>query len=502
MDQGFQPAIDYVDGVPVVSADLESPATATLLFAIGMRDETPRTAGVAHLIEHVVMRRVGRVTAMNNAFTDTDTIRFVVAGSDAEIVDFLGRVCEAIAWLPQCTEDDVAPERLTIGKELGEGAEEGFPGPLAFRYGLADLGLVDFGQVTYRTVPVDAVRAFAQTWLHAGNAVVTITGPVPPDLRLPLPGGERRPDRAVTAPVRADLPGWSSSAFAPVALNFELDGTTAEIGLAQACIEAAMLRVLRVERHLVYSAGVVGFGIDHDRVNLTVILDPDPESIPATVDAAVRVLYAIASEGPDSDDHAHAVEALVSSARHLAARAGWLEGVAAAVVRGRTPPVFAEEVAAVAETKPERIGAMISESLGSLIVTVRADGLPDDITQGLALPVIMTERRYVPERVADFIGPSFRDRIVVLSPRFGSGLRGVTLFVSDDALAFLTPDGVYEIPLEDVVLVGRRTNGTLNLILRNGLSYQLTPSQWRDPRGRIARALTRIPAECYYERAD
>jgi predicted Zn-dependent peptidase len=503
--EDFSPTVTLIDGVPVVSAPLEPVATATLIFTVGARDATARTAGIPHLVEHVVMRRVGRVSAPHNAVTDADSIQFFVSGSDAEIVDFLARVAEAIAWLPQCTEDDVAPERRTIGAELGANGEEVAIGPLVIRYGLVDLGVVDFGQPTYRTLSVGAVHDFARRFLHRGNAAVTITGAVPNGLRLPLPEGTRRPARDIPPTIREDLPGWATSYAAPLALNLELRGSQAQAIVTGACLEAFLYRALREELGIVYSVHSHGFGLDDELVNLSLALDPDPDSIPAALETAVRGLQAIASSGPDPEDLRHVRDGLASTTDHHAARIEWLSVVATGEARGRRDdvPTYADAAAQLQAVTSDDVQNVVAEALASLLVTVGIPDLPPDLPHALGLRMLEAERRFVPENINRSFPASSGRSFGLLAPRLRRGLRGFRVFASEHVIAEIAPDGaVFEAPLADVVAVARRADGAVTLATSTGRFFYIQPADWKDPRGWLARALSTIPAEAFYDRAD
>lgn len=503
--EDFSPAVTIVDGVPVVSAPLEPVATATLLFTVGARDATARTAGIPHLVEHVVMRRVGRVSAPHNAFTDADSIQFFVSGSESEIVDFLGRVAEAIAWLPHCNEDDVAPERRTIGAELGAQGEEVGIGPLVIRYGLVDLGVVDYGQPTYRTLAVEAVRDFARSFLHRGNAAVTITGAVPEELRLPLPDGVRRPARDVPNTIRHDLPGWSTSYAAPLALNLELRGSQARTIVTSACLEAFLYRSLRVENSIVYSVHGHSFGLDEELVNLSLALDPDPESIPTALEIAVQGLQRIASGGPDLEDLRHVRDGLASSTDHHAARIQWLTVVAVAEARGRRDdvPTYAEAAAQLQSVTTDDVQSIVAEALATLLVTVGRPDLPPDLPASLGLRMLEAERRFVPDNIGRVFPAGSGRTFGLLAPRSRRGLRGFRIFASEHVIAEIAPDGaVFEAPLADVVAVARRADGALTLATSTGRFFYVRPADWKDPRGWLTRALSTIPSETFYDRAD
>lgn len=85
-----------IDGVRALWADLPVDPTMTLWFGVGHKDMSARTAGITHLVEHLVMRRLGHVAVPHNAESGMVTTQFYATGTPSRLVDFIGRVCEAI----------------------------------------------------------------------------------------------------------------------------------------------------------------------------------------------------------------------------------------------------------------------------------------------------------------------------------------------------------------------------------------------------------------------
>src|SRR3712207_8922450 len=78
-----------VDGVRTLSADLAVDPTLTLAFGVGDCDLTPSTAGITHLVEHLVLRRVGHVAVPSNGASGLLATSFYAVGSERERVDFV-----------------------------------------------------------------------------------------------------------------------------------------------------------------------------------------------------------------------------------------------------------------------------------------------------------------------------------------------------------------------------------------------------------------------------
>ena len=89
-----------VDGVPVYWVDDPGSLTAGLVLGMGVVDETFRTAGVGHVVEHLALARMGRT---HLDFSGTHRLletEFSATGPVDQVVDFLLRVCEGLADPP------------------------------------------------------------------------------------------------------------------------------------------------------------------------------------------------------------------------------------------------------------------------------------------------------------------------------------------------------------------------------------------------------------------
>jgi hypothetical protein len=185
----------------------------------------------------------------------------------------------------------------------------------------------------------------------------------------------------------------------------------------------------------------------------------------------------------------------------VGAFAAWLRTIAVAEARGRGDVLgtFDEEVANVLAVSDVEIQEAVAAALPTMLVTVGWDDFPGP-PEWLALNPLVNEYRFIPERI---VSPIFGVTLApydVLRPRARRGLRGFSLLVSDQTIAEIGPGGIFEAPLADVVVAGRRPDGAVNLATSTGRQFFLRPSDWRDPWRRIPKALARIPADRWYER--
>ncbi|HJX43700.1 MAG TPA: hypothetical protein VJ352_08480, partial [Geodermatophilus sp.] len=245
-----------IDGVPVFLADGPPPLTAGLVFGVGRRDETFVRGGVTHLVEHLVMRAVGRTTLDANASVDLTATEFTASGPAEGVVAFLAAVCAAIGDLPV---EQLAVEADVLRAEGGTVV----PPPVALLlgelFGTAGAGLASVSDPALRSLTAEDVAAWCRRWFHRGNAALWLSGPVPEGLRLPLPDGPT-PVRQPQHRLPLHTPAWGEAPLeGVVALGAELrscPGLDTTMDILRTRVEEE----LRHRRGLAYAveAGVVG----------------------------------------------------------------------------------------------------------------------------------------------------------------------------------------------------------------------------------------------------
>ncbi|MEU8511674.1 insulinase family protein [Kitasatospora sp. NPDC048722] len=220
---------EVIDGIPVLWAPAPGPLEAELIFGCGARDETLRTLGVVHLVEHLAMSTLPRLHHDHNASVDLELTRFTCSGQPEQVVDYLGRVCAALSELPL---DRIDREAGVLEAEDGRVAASQTAELLSHRYGVQGLGLAAYRGPGADRITVEAVQDTLFRYFHAGNAVLVLTGPPPAGLRLPLPAGAR-PDRAGTRPALLSGRSWRQE-------DVPGPGIALHGGLADAALMAAV----------------------------------------------------------------------------------------------------------------------------------------------------------------------------------------------------------------------------------------------------------------------
>ena len=470
-------AVTEVDGVPVVWAAGPAPLSASLVFRVGQADEAFLDGGVTHLVEHLVMRGVGRLPIEVNAHVAVHTTTFQATGSAHHVVAFLAGVCHQLERL------DTAPldvERRVLAAEAGRG---GGCGPAAeaaaLRYGCRGAGLLAYRDVGVPRLDAGAVAAWAARWFTRGNAVLALTGPVPEGLRLPLPPGERA---AVVPPVRRalQLPAWESPAGG-TAVSLQLaagDGTDLAVArlLARAGEDA-----VRHERGLAYDVDTDVLLVDPGTSEVALHADNDPEHAAEVAGLLLDVLERFAADGPAAQD----LEADVAQALEaLGDPRGTGDAVSAAAhelllgLPVRTPADRYEETR---RRSAEAVRGAVREALGAAVVL---------LPEGTAFERAGL-RRLAP---SSHPVPAGRE----LRPRPFRGVpRGTRLVVGDDGVALRLPDGDVVARWDDVVGVTVLADGTHVLQTGDGPSVTVSTGDFRGAGDVLAQLRRRVPAALF-----
>ena len=178
------------DGVATVWTDVPGPLRAELLFRTGIADETLVTRGLTHLIEHIVLGAIDDPAHHHNGFVGHTLTGFLATGDPEEVAASLLGMCRGLASLPSnrldaekhVLEAEDAARSNDLGSEL-----------LTWRFGAAGFGLAGLSELGVRSATIERLRDFGAQRFTRGNAVLWLTGPPPPGLRLEFAEGERQP---------------------------------------------------------------------------------------------------------------------------------------------------------------------------------------------------------------------------------------------------------------------------------------------------------------------
>jgi zinc protease len=193
-----------VNGVNTVWTQAEGPLRAGLIFRTGRVDETLITAGHTHLIEHMAMARMSNFTQTSNGFVSGPFTGFVTMGRPEDVSTFFRILCEDLASLPV---NRLEAERKILLAEAAGRRYNLHDNLLIWRYGAAGYGLLGQPELGIRGAEIEQLQAWRNQRFTSGNAVLWLSGPVPEDLHLNLPLGEKQALPPLV-PIPSTFPSW------------------------------------------------------------------------------------------------------------------------------------------------------------------------------------------------------------------------------------------------------------------------------------------------------
>lgn len=489
-----------IDGIPVYHAAIGMTYTGALIFGVGLRDETPPTAGLAHLVEHLVMAKLGKVTVSHNAVTSDESISFYAQGSPTAVADFLTRVAEAVSDLSSLTEADVAEQRRVISAELGSDDERPGRGALLDRFGARSIGMLDVGTPGHRSLTRTHVLDFAATWLHAGNAAVTLSGDVPDALRVGLPAARPLPDRAGAEVFREGV--WIVNGAVPVNLTMVLSGTSDDPAalIAGPLLADAILHDLRTNRQLIYSVAPFVAPLTRNSRFVAYALDPRPEDSVKAAARALGVVRRLSSDGPTEDELAEALASWAQGDEEPENQFGKLESIATSILRGRREQNDLFSVADVMGATQDGVRALIAAALPSVSVTF-GDEVPvtdgDATTHALGLsPVAIPPPLYSTMSKSDLFKRLTKPGVETLRPKLFRGAMGSQIIVDHDRLVCTDRMGTMEVAFAEVALASYSEQHRVWVILADdGRFFVVELDQWRAANKAHALLEQRVPKD-------
>ena len=435
-----------VDGVPVFTAPGPGQITAALVFGVGVRDETYRTLGITHLVEHLVMGALPKSHLECNAMVDVESTTFMATGRPDRVAAFLAGVCAALTDLPA---DRIALETGVLEAEGAPGAHPTASVLWGARFGLRGPGVAVAGGGVPGPLHADEVRAHVRRWFVTGNAALAWHGPVPEGLRLALPRGPR-PVRGVPAAREQRAPLWTTGATAGVGLLVRSAGRPdPALALALDVLEERVREVARHQRGLSYSTDTIVVDVAPGHRETALVVDARPGEEAEVARLLWQQYLRLGDAGPTPAEVAHAV---VGRAEH--ADAGT---TAADLARAAFCSLFDLPARTAAEVlqdwrsvTPDAAAAALRATRPTAVLAAPegADlhGLPGGI-----------DRRALCTRVpVPPAGRTFRPRLAARLA--GSGR--VRLVVGDDVLASVDADGhAHLVPWTEIAAVEDSADG-------------------------------------------
>ena len=303
-----------VDGVAALWVDTPPPYTAMLMFRVGMWDETARTRGITHLVEHLALFGRRDVQHAFNGVVDGDTTTLWASGRPEEVHAFLREVASSLRSLPL---DRLETEADILRAEAAGRGGSTLDVVLRVLFGPNGPGLSGVQEWGLHDLDAAVVQQWSHRHFTRSNAVLLCDGPPPRDLGLDLLTGKHRisrlPRRDVGyRPTGVEVVGYQSSG---VCLGALVPRSVA----ARTAVHVLGRRLTASLRHaqgLAYSIAPIYLPLDATTALVFFGADAQPERRADLGRAFIDVFDQFATAGLTADERA-SMEQVIPDTAHV-----------------------------------------------------------------------------------------------------------------------------------------------------------------------------------------
>ncbi|GEL48671.1 hypothetical protein CHO01_37870 [Cellulomonas hominis] len=467
-----------------------------MVVGVGTSQLDVRSAGMHHLVEHLVMRRLGDLPFEANATSGTECIVFHATGTRSQVLGFLRAVAAAIRSVHR------GPSQGALAREqwvlLAEQARRpvGIVGPWTARFGCSGPGLSELPEIGASRATVGDVRAFTSRWFVAQNSRVVLSfDPDGDELGVELPDDPSFSRPAWRAGARARRSAFCQTETPALTLSFEVEQAPGDALVFQV-LTGALMRDLRHENALIYSVEATMCATGRGRRVLLATLDPLWEYTDPAVDRALAVLDELATTGPAERALADARTLVLARLRDPADLFDRFLGEVGDALRGEDRIGVEHTRAAVEQMTPDTVRDRLRELLDSLVLTVpEGVELEEGTMHRLAAAglrrrdVVTTLRRPASEIRQDLLAdaprssglrPTPRRPVRGYYPRVFGPVRGEQLWIGPGQFTLIPQDGpAVQVTAAEVVLAETDPDGTVALLTRRGGRIAVNPRHFR-----------------------
>jgi zinc protease len=455
-----------IDGVQALWAPTPGPLTAMLMFRVGRADETLRTLGASHLVEHLALWSSRRLTHPHNGWVEDGITGFHASGTEQEVCAFLREVTASLTDLPL---DRLEVERRVLGAEAASRSGGAYAYHRALRFGPSGYGLLDQYEFAIDWLPAAAVADWSRTRFTAENAVLWLSGEPPQDLSLSLPTGSRHAP-VVPRPIPGvRFPAQDEAEVGGVSLSF-MTPRTAEAHAAFGILVERTVDELRSTAGMSYAPQGAYDILDGDTVNAVLLADCRRPDAPDVRRAMVALLTDLAERGPTQDDLDRDRRRLVEWLTDPEAGPSLLDWRARNDLLG----VPAMDAQAMIDEREAMTTAAVAASL--------ADCLPSLLVVGPAMPAIRDADSPAPYETPE--APTQSGTRFTATAQWRGFHVDIRVDLSADGLTYWqrhtdrkTPPVTRSLLFEDCVAGVRLTSGGLTLVARDGGFLNLHPER-------------------------
>jgi predicted Zn-dependent peptidase len=462
--------------VPVLSLDVPGPLCAELIFRVGVVDERLPSRGITHLVEHVAMSRLIQSFAARgrtNAQVDPWHTRFAVTGNADEVADFLAAISESLCRLPSERLDN---ERQVLRTEAANTTVGSVKSIWSWRFGPTGIGLVDYEEFGLRWLDADHVAHWAAANFTAENAILWVSGPVPENVRLELPRGERKP-----LPDPRPLP-WTTPAMYQqgdrwVAMSM-LGARTAGLLCGAQILDGRLRERLRHDQPLAYEANARYQPIGRLTAEVTCFADSLGPNSARAADALVEVVRRLAEDGPTREEIAAVVAESKRAREHPAAGLGLLNSLATQELDGVETKSLDELDSDAENLTPGAVASALRKALPSAFL-----GVPEKVPTALAGFTPIPKSAGSPVR-------GFEVR-----PMPGAGHADLIHFSSDGISITFPNRTTIGIRWDEVLAALWWSDGRRTLLGPHGSSIRIFPAKWQNVQPLLDAIRTNVPPD-------
>jgi zinc protease len=469
-----------VDGVPVLTAKVDGPLRAALLFRVGQADEVLPRRGITHLVEHLALTNTDRGPHAFNGVTGDLVTSFVVAGEQAEVVTYLREVCLALQNLPV---DRFEHERGILRAEAARPGGSFFKSLMSWRWGPAGYGLMGYDEVGLDDLQPDDVVRWATTRFTRSDAILWLSNAIPTELTLPLP--DRPADIAALSSPTLDpvvsLP--AAYTYSPRGIAFNYLAPRQAEGSALVWLMVKRLQAkLRDELGMSYGVQAGLERISTDTSMHTFFADCLPENAAAVQDGVVQVLRDIRGTKPKAQELRDMRGALRLAATDQAGKAlGHLDYVARLMLLGGKPKTKAAIDRESQAVTAESLQAYAREALTNVLLAVpEVDKVPPTLAE--KSPTwsrdAVTGDRYEPSELR-------QDK------------RITNLVVGPEGISLLAGYEAVTVRFAECAGMMRHEDGARTLIGRDGFHVAYRPEEWGRSKPVAARLDAAVPKDVW-----
>lgn len=461
-----------IRGVPAYSSHTGIRYTGGILFRVGRADETARTGGLCHLVEHLALFGLGphQPYGYNGSVAGLST-GFHATGSPEEVGRFLTEVARALRALPI---DRLADEARVLRTEASRRPLSPREHLLGLRYGATSHGLSRLPEYALVHPDAELVKSWAAERFTAGNAALWFTGPPPPGLALDLQPGSRfeAPKPVVRPDVR--FPTWVKWDQNLVAVSFvgpRTDMLNIILGLAARRVSTK----LRYERGVTYEIQISYEPVTRDDAHAALWASCLPENARSVRDGIIDVFDDLAAHGAGDEELAQMREGMRRAWTDPAVLPAELSSRAMNDLLGFETKTWAEFATEVDAIDSAQVARGMSSAQKSALLLMPTSCTPPD----------KRFSQFPPWSAETVSGKVFRST----AARFPWS-RGARLVIGREGVSLVSAEQqAITVKFASCAVATEEKNGTLELVADRGTWVRIAPERWR--RGSEAVSLLR-----------